>query len=366
MEKLPFTAESVLRALSYVDDPDLKKDIVSLNMVQDLHVSGNEVSFRLVLTTPACPLKEVLTRACENAIRQFIGDQVSVQIKVDAEVTGRKPTAVLPQVKNIVAIASGKGGVGKSTVAVNLALALAHEGARVGLLDADIYGPSVPTMLGIKGQRPPVVELEAGLRMKPIPVAGISALSIGLLIEDAQAVVWRGPMVSSALRQLVSDCDWGELDYLIVDLPPGTGDIHLTLVQTVPLSGAVIVTTPQEVALADARKAAAMFRIKPISVPILGVVENMSFFAPPELPGRRYYLFGKGGGKKLADEFQVPLLAEIPMVEQLRELEDEGNLPDGSLPEDLRRAFAELAGEVARQIAMQNASLRQTVESEVS
>lgn len=356
MDKLSLSRESVLTALRHVEDPDLKKDIVTLNMVRDVTVQGQQVRFRLVLTTPACPLKEVLVRACKNAIHQLIDPLLDVEIQVDAEVTGRRSgQALLPEVKNVIAVASGKGGVGKSTVAVNLALALAGQGASVGLLDADIYGPSIPIMLGIKGQRPEVIDLDGRPVMVPVQAGGLKVLSIGLLVDDAQAVVWRGPMVSSALRQFVSDCRWGALDYLIVDLPPGTGDIHLTLVQTVPLTGALVVTTPQEVALADARKAAAMFFIKTIQVPILGVVENMSWFIPPDLPDRRYAIFGEGGGKRLADELGVPLLGQLPIVSGLREAEDAGTLV-GSLPDGIRTAFVHLAGAVAQQVAVQNAT----------
>ncbi|MCS6991571.1 MAG: Mrp/NBP35 family ATP-binding protein [Chitinophagales bacterium] len=365
MEKLPLSINAVLKALSYVEDPDLKKDVVSLNMIRDLKIEGHQVFFRLVLTTPACPLKEVLVRACENAIRQFIIGSPEVHISVDAQVTTRHTDRlILPSVKNIIAVASGKGGVGKSTIAVNLALFLAREGAATGLLDADIHGPSVPVMLGIKGVRPEVVDIEGKPKIVPVEIAGVKVMSIGLLIEDAQAVVWRGPMVSSALKQFVSDCQWSELDYLIVDLPPGTGDIHLTLVQTVPLSGVIIVTTPQEVALADARKATAMFRMKPINVPVLGIVENMSYFVPPDMPDRRYPIFGEGGGQRLADEFGVPLLGQIPLSPALREKEDQGTTANPlDLPEVIQTAFCALAREVARQIAVQNATFER---SEVS
>ncbi len=363
MQKLPLSNDSVLKALSYVEDPDLKKDLVTLNMIRNLSVQANTVSFSLVLTTPACPLKETIKQACITAIQQFIAEPVEINIRLESDVTSaRLPgKSVLPEVKNILAIASGKGGVGKSTVAVNLALALSAQGAQVGLLDADIYGPSIPIMLGLKGMRPEVVEDNGKPRIIPIEKHGIRTISIGLLIEDRQAVVWRGPMVSSALRQLVNDCQWGALDYLIVDLPPGTGDIHLTLVQTVPLTGALIVTTPQAVAIADARKALAMFTMQPISVPVLGVVENMAYFAPDDHPEKKYFLFGEGGGARLADEFKVTFLGAIPLLPSVRESGDAG-IP--AMVDDAyqaaQRAFSQLAGEVARQVAIRNANFEPT------
>jgi ATP-binding protein involved in chromosome partitioning len=279
-------------------------------MVSDINIDGKKISFTVVLTTPACPLKEVIAKSCENAIHNFVDPEAEVVVNMTSSVTSRRKDnkLILPGVKNIIAIASGKGGVGKSTVAVNTALGLSELGAEVGLIDADIYGPSIPTMLKIKGQRPKIIERDKQQLMVPIEVKGIKVLSIGLLIDEKQAVVWRGPMVSSALKQFVTDCDWGRLDYLVIDLPPGTGDIHLTLVQTVPVTGAIIVTTPQEVALADARKALSMFTMMQIGVPIIGVVENMSYFTPAELPQNKYYIFGKGGGQKLSEEFNVPFL----------------------------------------------------------
>lgn len=352
-----------MNALGYVDDPDLKKDLVTLNMVSNIKVEGNKVSFTIVLTTPACPLKDAIRKACENAIHHFIDQDAEVIVNMSSDVTSRRSSGekLLPGVRNIIAVASGKGGVGKSTIAVNLALGLAMDGAVVGLIDADIYGPSIPTMLAIKGQRPKIKDVGSKALMIPIEKYGIKVLSIGLLVDEKQAVVWRGPMVSSALKQFVTDCDWGDLDYLIIDLPPGTGDIHLTLVQTVPVTGAVIVTTPQEVALADARKAVGMFNIHPINVPVIGVVENMAYFTPKELPDNRYYLFGKGGGRKLADEFNVPFLGEIPIVQSIREGGDNGLPVIMNAEENITsRAFLDLAGEVARNVAIRNANFEGT------
>lgn len=357
------TKEAVLKALGYVDDPDLKKDLVTLNMVSDVRIEGKKISFTVMLTTPACPMKDAIRQACENAIHHFIDKEAEVIVTMNSDVTTKRKSGekLLPGVRNIIAVASGKGGVGKSTVAVNLALALAKDGAAVGLIDADIYGPSIPTMLGIRGERPFIKDVEGKAVMIPIEKYGIKALSIGLLVDEKQAVVWRGPMVSSALKQFVTDCDWGELDYLVIDLPPGTGDIHLTLVQTVPVTGAVIVTTPQDVALADARKAIGMFNIHPINVPVIGVIENMAYFSPAELPENKYYLFGQGGGRRLAEEFNVPFLGEIPIVQSIREGGDSGNPVVADADQHLvSNAFLQLAGEVARNIAIRNATFEST------
>jgi ATP-binding protein involved in chromosome partitioning len=268
--------------------------------------------------------------------------------------------SVLPQVKNIIVVASGKGGVGKSTVAANLALALSEGGAKVGLMDADIYGPSVPIMFGVRGERPQMINVEGKGMIVPLEKYGIKLMSIGLLIDERQAVVWRGPMASSALKQFITDVNWGELDYLVIDMPPGTGDIHLTLVQTVPVTGAVIVTTPQDVALADAKKGIAMFSGSQINVPIIGLVENMSYFTPAELPNNKYYIFGKDGGKRLADELDIPFLGQIPLVQSIREGGDDG-VPAMISGDDVTKlAFIGFASHAARSIAMRNANVAPT------
>lgn len=356
------TEESVLKALSNVDDPDFKKDIVTLNMVQDIKIEDKKVSFTLVLTTPACPLKDYFQTTCTNAIKMFVEKEAVVEIKMTARVNSRRSDAekVLSKVKNIIAVASGKGGVGKSTVATNLALSLAMDGAKVGILDADIHGPSVPMMLGIKGERPMMQQIDGRAMIVPIERYGLKAISIGLLIDERQAVVWRGPMVTSAFRQFINDVYWGELDYLILDLPPGTGDIHLTMVQTIPVTGAVIVTTPQAVAMADAKKAMLMFHQGQINVPILGVVENMAYFTPAELPENKYYIFGKNGGRMLADQFAVPFLGEVPIVQSIREGGDRG-IPAVMDDEPVsKKVFTDLAREVARNISIRNANLEPT------
>lgn len=361
------TREQVLDALRTVEDPDLKRDLVTLDMIKELKVEGNKISFTVMLTTPSCPLKEVLRNNSEAAVRAIAPADAVIEIKMDANVTSiRAKENVLPGVKNIIAVASGKGGVGKSTVAVNLALGLAQTGSKVGLLDADIYGPSIPIMLNVKGAKPSVKEVNGKHVMVPVEQYGIKTLSIGFLIDEKQAVVWRGPMISSALRQFIGDCEWGELDYLVVDLPPGTGDIHLTLVQQVPLTGAVIVTTPQDVALADAKKAASMFNISPINVPILGVIENMAYFTPQELPNNKYYIFGKGGGQKLADEFHAPLLGQVPIVQSIRESGDRGTPAALDGDSIVGKNFREIAQTLARKVAIRNANLAPTKPVEIT
>ncbi|WP_202985450.1 Mrp/NBP35 family ATP-binding protein [Mucilaginibacter inviolabilis] len=348
------TKEQVLQALGNVEEPDLKKDLVTLNMIQDIHIDGNNVSFSVILTTPACPLKAMIENACRNAISYFVSKEAVVNINMTSRVTSQKNTGV-PGVKNIIAVASGKGGVGKSTVAANLALGLAKAGAKVGLIDADIYGPSVPIMFGLEGARPQASEVNGKTRIEPIEKYGIKLLSIGFFTDPNQPVPWRGPMVSTAVKQLFNDADWGELDYLVIDLPPGTGDIHITVTQTFPVTGAVIVTTPQNVALADAKKGIGMFLMPAINVPILGVVENMSYFTPAELPENKYYIFGKGGGQKLAAQLDVPFLGEIPLVKGISESGDAGK--PTILEEDgpMTQAFLEMARRVAQQVAISNA-----------
>jgi len=353
------TQEQVLAALRNVQDPDLKKDLVTLGMISEIAISDNKIAFKVTLTTPACPLKELIKKDCVNAIKSAFGENVVVDITMDANVTSHRNSAinVLPSVKNIICVASGKGGVGKSTVSVNLALALVKQGAQVGIIDADIHGPSIPTMLGIRGKRPEVRMIKEKHYIVPLEVEGIKVLSIGLLVDDRQAIVWRGAMVSSALKQFVTDCIWGKLDYLIIDTPPGTGDVHLTMIQTVNVTSAVIVTTPQEVAIADARKALSMFRLDTINVPILGIVENMAYFTPAELPNNKYYLFGEGGGKKLAEEYELPLLAEVPLVQSVREGGDNGKpiMMTDDTQNPAYKAFEDLATNVAQQIAIVNA-----------
>ena len=348
--------EQVLAALKNVEDPDLKKDLVTLNMIKDLKIEGNNVNFTLELTTPACPMKDMLRNACYNAVKHFVSQEAEVNIHITSRVTKPMDTSQLKAIRNIVLVSSGKGGVGKSTVASNLAISLAADGAKVGLIDADIYGPSVPTMFDLVGAKPGARETEEGKTLiLPIEKYGIKLLSLGFFADPDQPVPWRGPMASNAVKQLFNDADWGELDYLIVDLPPGTGDIHITITQSFPIAGAVIVTTPQQVALADTRRGLAMFKRPGINVPVLGVVENMAYFTPEELPENKYYIFGKDGGKLLAESFEVPFLGEIPIVQSISEAGDNGTPIALNKESLLSGAFASLSGKVAQQIAINNA-----------
>jgi ATP-binding protein involved in chromosome partitioning len=356
------TSNDILKALSTVQEPDLKKDLVTLNMIRDIVIGERSVSFSVVLTTPACPLKDKIEQDCVEAIHSLVSPELEVTVEMTANVTSnRMDKLVLPGVKNIIAVVSGKGGVGKSTVSSNLALALSELGAKVGLLDADIHGPSVPIMFGVHDETPDMRNVDGRQLMVPIERHGIKLLSIGFMIGPDQAVVWRGPMVSSALRQFVNDTDWGELDYLILDMPPGTGDIHLTMAQIVPVSGVVLVTTPQDVALADAQKAATMFEMLPKKIPMLGVVENMSWFTPAELPQHKYYIFGEGGGKKMADRLGVALLGQVPLVTGVREGGDKGMPAVLDDENPARQVFLQVASAVARQLAIENAAVAATV-----
>lgn len=350
------TQEQVYNALRHVEDPDLKKDLVSLNMIEDLKIDGNKISFSVVLTTPACPMKAMLENACRNAILHFVSKEAELSINMTSRVTSR-PDKALAGIKNIIVVASGKGGVGKSTVAANLALGLAKKGASVGLIDADIYGPSIPIMFGVEGARPKAAQnAEGKTRIEPIEKYGIKLLSIGFFTDPNQPVPWRGPMVSTAVKQLFNDADWGELDYLVVDLPPGTGDIHITVAQGFPITGAVIVTTPQNVALADARKGVGMFLMDSINIPLLGVVENMSYFTPAELPDNKYYIFGENGGKALAEQFNTPFLGEIPLVKSISDAGDGGKPVIMEEDDILGAAFMQIAEKVAQQVAILNAA----------
>ena len=361
------TNEDILKALSNVQEPDLGKDLVTLNMVKDISIDGNNVSFTVVLTTPACPLKDMIMKACINAIKLLVNKEAVVTVNFTSNTSSNRQDGktILTGVKNIIAVVSGKGGVGKSTVSANLALALAQGGAKVGLMDADIYGPSQHIMFGVRGERP-LMKDDAGKGLiLPIEKFGIKMMSIGLLIDEKQAVVWRGPMASSAIRQFVSDVDWGELDYLVIDMPPGTGDIHLTIVQTVPVTGVIVVTTPQTVALADAKKGIAMFGQAQLKVPVIGLVENMSYFTPAELPDNKYYLFGKDGGKDLASDFDIPFLGQIPIVQSIREGGDIGVPAMVSDDAISQKAFMEFAANAVRGIAMRNANLAPTEIQEI-
>jgi ATP-binding protein involved in chromosome partitioning len=365
MGDLKIKKEDIIRALSTVQEPDLKKDLVTLNMIKDIELGIGEVRFTVVLTTPACPLKERIRRECEEAIHTHVDADLKVNISMTADVTSnRMGGTLLPEVKNIIAIASGKGGVGKSTVTANLAIALKQAGAKVGIIDADISGPSIPVMFGAEDMQPMVGEVGGKNMIQPIMQYGIKMISMGFLTPQDSPVPWRGPMATQALRQFFADTFWGELDYLLIDLPPGTSDIHLSLVQLVPVTGAVIVTTPQKVALADATKGLMFFRQPQINVPVLGVIENMAYFTPAELPDNKYFIFGKDGGKELAKKYETELLGEIPLVQSIREAGDDGRpaaMNDGVIAE----AFKNAAEALAQQVAIRNATQDKTTRVEV-
>lgn len=351
----------IVSALAKVIDPNTGQDIITRSMIRDLVVEGKNVNFTLELPSLNNQHKSDLNFACIAAVQDVYPEaEVNVHM-MSVNAGAAETTSVLPQVKNVIAVASGKGGVGKSTIAVNLALSLKQTGARVGMIDADLYGPSLPTMLGLQGRRPTVQNLYGQPRIIPLEAEGMPVMSIGFIIEPEQAVVLRGPRLGGIIKQFINETIWPELDFLVIDLPPGTGDIQLTLVQSVPVTGAVMVTTPQEVAVVDAVKAMNMFLLPQVNVPILGVVENMSWFTPKELPDHKYYLFGQGGGKRLAQMSNSMLLGQIPLVQGIREGGDEGR------PITLRQddpitteAFRQLAQNTIRQVMIRNEMLAPT------
>ena len=324
---MSISKQSILEALGNVLEPDLKKDIVSLGLVRIISVEDQKISIEVKVSNPAMHARMRMKEACEFAIHRVLGKEWQVEtdiVAISGDERSGELRKVLPGVKHIVAVASGKGGVGKSTIAANLAVGLARRGLRVGLLDADIYGPSMPGMFDLVMEKPALVEIDGKKVLEPISQYGVKILSIGFFADVNQAIVWRGPMTAKALNQMINDAHWGALDYMIIDLPPGTGDVHLSIVQSLPLSAAVVVSTPQEVALADARKGVALFRLPAINVPILGLIENMAWFTPLELPDNRYYLFGRDGAKHLAEELEVPFLGHLPLIQGIRESGDAG------------------------------------------
>jgi len=358
---MSFDKTKIVKALASVQDPNTGQDIITRNMVRDLEVDDVNVNFTIELPNLNNEYKSNLNFACIGAIQKvYPHANVNIHLVGSGPQVNQKPTSPLPHVKNVIAVASGKGGVGKSTIASNLALALRQTGAKVGLIDADLYGPSIPTMFGLVGQRPKIQHIHGQPKMLPLYSHDIPVMSIGFIIEPLQAVVLRGPRLSGVIKQFIAECIWPELDYLIIDLPPGTGDIQLTLVQTLPLTGAVLVTTPQEVALADAIKAMNMFLMPSVNVPILGVVENMSWFTPEELPNNQYFIFGKGGGKKLAEMSESVLLGQIPIVQSIRESGDTGvpQVIQSNQPSSL--LFKEIAHKVIERVNFRNSNMSPT------
>ena len=359
----------ILEALKHVRYPGTGKDIVSAEMVQDnMRIENNKVSFSILFDKPNDPFAKSVVKAAEQAIITYIGEDVDIKGNISIitkDLPKPKPASILPDVKNIIAVFSGKGGVGKSTVSSNLAIALASMGYKVGLLDADIHGPSIPKMFGVENERPFVEEIDGRQLMQPIEKYGVKLLSIGFFVDPANALVWRGSMASNALKQLITDTVWGELDFFIMDLPPGTGDIHLTLVQTMGITGAIAVTTPQDVALADARKGINMFTGEKVNVPVLGIIENMSWFTPAELPDNKYYIFGKDGGKRLSEELNVPLLGQIPLVQSIREGGDGGEPVAVNEDSITSIAFSNLAVKVVERVDDRNENRAATEKVEI-
>ena len=343
---------SILEILRPVQDPELQKSLVELNMIRNIKIDGGVVSFTLVLTTPACPLREFIVEDCQKAVKQLPGvEKVTVDVTAETpQQKGMVDRQGIEGVKNIIAISSGKGGVGKSTVAVNIAVALAQTGAKVGLLDADIYGPNGPNMLGLGDAKVMVRDGKSGETLEPAFNYGVKLVSMAFLIDKDQPVIWRGPMLNGIIRQFLYQANWGDLDYLIVDMPPGTGDAQLTMAQAVPMAGVVIVTTPQTVALLDSRKGLKMFQ--QLGVSVLGIVENMSYFVPPDMPDKQYDIFGSGGGERTAAELGVPLLGRIPLEIPLREGGDSGvpivvGQPGSASARELRAIAGRIAGKVS-------------------
>jgi ATP-binding protein involved in chromosome partitioning len=358
--------QAIIDVLRTVADPITGNDIIAAKLVENLQTSGNNISFTLMLLPAHSPHKSTINFTCQAALQNRFPDcEVHIHIETKAATTASQVESILPQVGSIIAVASGKGGVGKSTVAVNLALGLRDLGARVGLIDADLYGPSLPTMFGLQGARPRIQDVNGVPKIVPIEKYGIQTMSIGYIVEPDQAVVLRGPRLGGILKQFFQDCLWQPMDYLILDLPPGTGDIQLSIVQTVPVTGVVMVTTPQQVAIADAIKGMNMFLLPNVNVPILGVVENMAYFTPAELPNNKYYIFGQGGGKQLAKLSNSMLLGQVPIVQSICEGGDSGKPAIIDNDPILKTVFTDIAKNVARQVALRNEFIDPTKRVEV-
>ncbi|NOY38452.1 MAG: Mrp/NBP35 family ATP-binding protein [Chlorobi bacterium] len=359
---MELTRDNVLEVLRGVKHPEKNSDLVSLQMVDNLRIDGKQVLFTLSLPKANDPFTGSIKKACENQIKNNFGEDIKILITVPVSVGKVKidKPGILPGVKNIIVVASGKGGVGKSTVATNLAVALANSGFQTALVDADIFGPSIPKMLHLEEMKPQVHKVDGRDMIIPVENYNLKILSIGFFVDPDDALIWRGPMATNALKQLLHQGDWGELDFMVVDLPPGTSDIHLTMVQEIPVTGAIIVSTPQDVALADAVKGISMFRSEKINVPILGLVENMAWFTPEELPDKKYYIFGKGGCEKLANQYKIPLLSQIPIIQKIRESGDLGKPPAADKNTILGGIFRDLAAKVVEQLEKRNKELPPT------
>ncbi|MCF8331820.1 MAG: Mrp/NBP35 family ATP-binding protein [Bacteroidales bacterium] len=371
---MSYSENQILDALRKVEHPEKKKNIVDLKMINDLKIDGNEIHFSLIFEKSNDPFIKSLRKACVKSIKEQLGDDAKIEGNV--EIVARQKVEVkqmdtekkspkqdmitLPGVKNIIAVASGKGGVGKSMVAANLAVSLAQAGAKVSLVDADIYGPSVPMMFDVVNEKPRAVEVNGKNKVLPLEKYGIKLLSIGFFVDPEQALIWRGPMASNAMKQLFTEAEWGEADYLILDLPPGTGDIHLTLVQSLSVTGSILVTTPQEMALADARKGVSMFRQEQINVPVLGIIENMSWFTPDDATDKKYYLFGKEGGKQMAEEMNIPLLGQIPIDEKIMQSGENGKPEALNWSSKTGKAFREIAENTIKQVNVRNETMEPT------
>jgi len=366
---MKYNTEKVLDTLKMVKHPESGKSIVELGMVEDLEITDAKIKFSLVIKNSKDPFAKSLIKACDRTLKFYLEESLEVEIETKVQhfeaASFKAPARPFSGVKNIIAVASGKGGVGKSTVAANLAISLAKTGAKVGFLDADIYGPSAPLMFDLVNAKPVATQVNGKTLIQPIEKYGIKIISIGFFVEPDKALIWRGSMATNALNQFINDGDWGQLDYVVIDMPPGTGDIHLTLVQAIGITGVVIVSTPQEVALADARKGVSMFQQKDINVPVLGLVENMAYFTPAELPDNKYYIFGKGGAKKLAQEMNVPLLAEIPLVQDIMQAAENGKPIALNADDPMGKAFRNLADNVVKQTQIRNETMAATTKVEI-
>jgi ATP-binding protein involved in chromosome partitioning len=361
---MKYTTEQVLKALRLIKHPEKKKDLVELGMIEDILIEGENVSFKLVFKSAKDPFEKSLVKACQKTVEQFLDGNPNVNIEVKSKTFQaqnlNKPYNPLSGVKNIIAVASGKGGVGKSTVAGNLAVALAKLGYKVGLLDADIYGPSMPKMFDIEGITPVAEEINGKHYITPVEKYGVKIISIGFFVDPDKALIWRGSMATNALNQFIKDSKWGELDFMVVDMPPGTGDIHLTLVQTLSVTGGIVVSTPQEMALIDARRGIGFFKQKDINVPVLGIIENMSYFTPPDMPDKKYHIFGKGGAARLAESMNVPLLGEIPISQNIMEAGEKGYPVALDVDNPGYKAYNDLAASVVERINWRNKELDPT------